>query len=189
MTRTRIVLAALVGCVTAASPTLALNDQAVLVLHAAPFDARQSCSNYEIANFDCSSPATVSVGSAETIDAFLMVYEFDSVAGVQCLFDWAAGWIFQGWRPGCVANQVNGVAPSGGSEKNLATVFDVLTRPTRVAVVGWMTLTTGPSCCLQIGESTYPVGTHLVSGGNQTVTQIPGERRGSICSGQSGVDG
>jgi len=189
MTTRRILLVILLAGVAGASPAQAVNDQAVLVLHALPYNSGQSCSNYEIANFDCRTPATVSVGGAETIDAFLMVYDFDDVSGVQCQFEWGAGWVFQGWRGGCVANQVNGVTPTGDTQRQIATAFDAVVRPARVAVIGWLTLTTGPADCLQIGESTYPFGTHIVDQGTGTSTAIPLERRGSICSGQNGVDG
>ncbi len=186
----RILLVIMLVGVAGALPALAANDQAVLVLHALPYDSRQSCSNSAIANFDCRSSATVSVGGAQTIDAVLMIYDFDAVAGVQCIFDWPAGWVFQGWRGGCVGNQIVVLSPTSDTNRDLVTAFDVISRPARVAVVGWLTMTTGPADCLQIGESGHPHGTHIVSGeAQQSETQIPLERRGSICNGQGGVDG
>jgi hypothetical protein len=190
MTRIQLSMLLLALGVFAALPALGANEQAVLVLHAIPSDGRLSCSSPLISNFDCNSPATVSIGAAETIDAVLFLYEYDEVAGVQCLFDWPADWIFQGWRSGCASNQVYGVVPTSDAERQLATAFDVISRTSGATPIGWMAFVTGSGGCLSIGESTYPFGTHVIDGPSSgNATAIPTERRGSICAGGTGIDG
>lgn len=173
------------------SPAAAQNELATLVLHAVPFQARNDCATPQRAGFDCRArAANVSVAASSDIDVYLYVFGYDNVAGVQCKFEWSPDWTFYGWRSSCRAHQLAAVQPEPGGQRNLATVFDPLSPADGLAPVGWLQMTAGVAGCLTIGESDFPDGTHVATGGtSSSATAIPPAHRGSVCVGTRGTDG
>ncbi|MGD8395236.1 MAG: hypothetical protein PVF43_07150 [Candidatus Eiseniibacteriota bacterium] len=181
--------AAIVAAVLVGSSADATNDRAVLVLHALPASVGATCGSPGIADFDCSSPAAVSVVGGELLDIFLIVHDFDDMSALQCRFLWDLSWTFHSWQENCGGNQIVISTVQGPVSWELVTAFDPITRVAGAAPIGRLRFTSGAASCLTIGESTNPFGTHLVSADAVTVTPVPEARRGAVCADRPGIDG
>ncbi len=110
----------------------------------------------------CPAPTT-DVSTGDQIAAYLLVRNYDNVAGVQTAFQWG-NWAFMFGLWDCQANQVSGVTPTppgGETAGTIATAFDCISGGA-TAVVGRMHLIpSDPGCIIQL-ESSYPFGTHVV---------------------------
>ncbi len=155
-----------------------------LVLHALD-GASRSCSSSEVSGFRCGS-ANVQAASTRATDVVLAVHQVDDIAGIQLRYDWPADWSYQSWQSGCVSNALAAVQPQADSG-DLVFAFDPITGSSGTAVLGLLTVFTGGSGCLMVGDSAYPSGTHFV---DSTASGHPlaADRRGKVCVGAGGVD-
>ncbi|MGD8395873.1 MAG: PKD domain-containing protein [Candidatus Eiseniibacteriota bacterium] len=157
------------------------NAMTTLVLHAVetdfgPCDIPDPCPG-----------ATVEVTPGATIAAYLLIRNYDDVAGLQTAFDFG-GFEFLNGIWDCRANQVNGrvpAPPGGPTDGTLATAFDCVGGGVS-AIIGRLHMVAQSGCLMQV-ESTYPFGTHVVNCLNDVQGIGPNER-GIICAGGSGAD-
>lgn len=122
-----------------------------------------------------------------TFAGYLLVRNYDNVAGVQTAFDWPVGWVFMFGLWDCQSGQVNGVVPTapGATTGTIATAFDLITGGVTSPIGRMHMIATGPGCLTQL-TSSFPFGTHVVSGTGDTDPVVP-ENRGSICDATSGA--
>jgi hypothetical protein len=168
-----------------ASRAQAVNESTTLILHAsadlAPCEAPQQ------GGLNCIDQLpVVDVTGMALPEIFLYVRNYESLAGVQCAFEWPPTWTCLSNSWDCQSNQLAVVQPcgEGPGAGNLATVFDPI-------LVGAMTpigmLIFGPTAtgCLDIVESIYPFGTIVLSA-NLDKTPVPPSNRGRVCAGPGG---
>ena len=180
----RCMLATLI-LMLAANAALAINEMTTIVLHGV--EEFGSCSEY--GGMDCSNIyATVDIAGFSTPAIYIFLRNHEDVTGLQCAFRWPESWEFSFGLFSCQANQVNGTAPTASGELTgtIATAFDVITGG-ELEVIGILRYDAAPEGCLQIIDSAYPFGTHVVSQATE-VTEIPDGQRGSICVGSGGCD-
>jgi len=130
----------------------------------------------------------VDIAGMQSPTVFVYVRNYESLTGLQCAFQWPAGWelLFGLWS--CQPNQVNGTSPttSGAHDGTLTTAFDAIEGGT-LATVGMLIFSTAPDGCLDIIESDYPFQTHMVDA-HAEVYAIHPCHRGRICVGAGGWD-
>jgi hypothetical protein len=165
------------------------NACTTIVLHAMP--SFGGCAG--TGGMDCRSVLPTTDLSAAGIDApaiYVFLRNYDFVTGMQCAFDWPASWVFVFGLWSCQSNQVNGVTPSapGQTTGTIATAFDAISGGS-IALIGGLSFGAAPDGCLQIIESSFPFGTHVVNTeGDPPETPVPEFLRGSVCATQPGYD-
>jgi hypothetical protein len=172
---------ALLALLCTASSALAVNEGTSLVLHG----VETSFGVCEIAD-PCPNPA-VEFNVGATVAAYLVVRNYDEVAGVQTAFDWGS-WALTFGLWDCQTNQVNGITPSapGPQDGTIASAFDCITGG-ESAVIGRLHLVASAPGCISQVESSFPFGNHVVSCGGD-VQQIDPACWGSVCAGSAGVN-
>jgi hypothetical protein len=133
-------------------------------------------------------PPTVNVSQGAHIAAYLLVRNYDAVAGVQTAFDWG-NWTFLGGIWDCQAGQIWATVPSppgGPHHGTITTAFNCVTGGSTEVIGRMHMIATGPGCLVQV-ESDFPFETHVVSCEFLTAPALP-ENRGSICVDSGGVD-
>lgn len=168
-----------------AVPALAVNENTTIVLHAN--DGMTSCEGPQQAGLDCETVLpTIDVTGMDLAMILVYVRNHDSVACLQCAFDWPVTWSFAGTAWGCQVAQLTILQPSapGPDAGSVATCFDAVTGG-MLAPIGAMIFAMPGAGCLDIIESAYPYGTHVVHPGS-VATPIPPENRGRVCAGPGG---
>jgi hypothetical protein len=161
------------------------NDEATtLVLHGSDA-AFMPCTPIP---FDCTAGPTIDVtGFSTGCAVWLCLRNYDSLVGMQCAFDTA--WVLQFGQWDCQGSQVNGTvpaAPFGETAGTIATAFNAISGGT-LAPVGRMFFVAPASGCLDIIESSFPFGTHVVKADNTPVPVVE-SNRGRLCVGAGGID-
>jgi hypothetical protein len=183
-----------VGILSLFAPTsLALggaNPNVTLPLHV-KVSTFEPCSGY--LPVDClNSHLTTQAPPNSTVTVFLLAWNYFQIAGIQTAFDWDASWSLNFGLWDCQAGQLSAVVPmnpGGPTAGALATVFNCINGPA-LAVIGRMSMQTGPVGCISQVNSSYPGGILVLDCQGQTDT-IPGHqghRLGSICVQTQGVD-
>ncbi len=124
---------------------------------------------------------------------FLLIMNYDRVAGVQTAYQVPATWLIATQTYTCQPGQLNGTTPAapwGPDAGALATAFDCLVGPS-LGVFGTMLfLNIDQGCLTQVEpDPRYPNGTHVVDcqqGRDQIL--LPGQeaRLGMVCVGSGG---
>ena len=183
----KLLFPTLMALLFTAAPAHAVNESTTLILHAS--SELVACEVPQLNGLNCVSqlPVTDVTGMAHP-EIFLYVRNFDSMAGVQCAFQWPASWTCLSNSWDCQANQLAVVQPcvSGPGFGNLATAFDPILGGV-MAPIGMLIFGPATTGCLDIIESIYPGGTCILSA-NQIITPIAPSNRGRVCAGPGGYD-
>ena len=146
----------------------------------------------------CLTGVTVNVAPGTQQAIYLLVRNYDDVAGVQTAFEWGAQWTFTFGLWDCQSNQVNGITPTdpgGPTAGTIASAFDCITGGT-TAVIGRMhfNVATAPGSrgdtqtnCVRQVEPNFPFGNHVVSCTGE-VDLIGEDSQGSVCTETGGYD-
>ncbi len=166
-----------------AQPT---NDDTTIVLHAV--DSEYTTCN-GIGGLDCVGvQPTVDVTGFTNIAAFMLLRNYEEIVGVQAAFDVTWTFTFGLWE--CQSHQIVGIRPTppfGPRYGTIAIAFDAIVGG-ELEVIGRMFfLGAGATGCLEIIESWWPGGTHVIDAA-QGRTLIPPGDRGRICVGPGGYD-
>jgi PKD repeat protein len=134
----------------------------------------------------CPNP-TLEVQVDDFIAVYLLIRNYEAVAGVQTAFEWGDNvYLFGLWD--CQTNQVNGVTPQppgGQTAGTITSAFDCVSGGAS-AIIGRMHLVAQGGCIWQV-QSSFPFGTHVVdcTGG---VSPVWADCMGSICVGAPGIN-
>jgi hypothetical protein len=175
------------ACVLLGSPASAINESTTLILHASA--QLLPCEAPQLGGLNCVDHLPqVDVSGMVMPEVYLYARNYQSLAGVQCAFQWPASWTCLSSSWDCQSNQLAVVQPCnpGPGFGNLATAFDPIAGGV-MTPIGMMIFGNTTTGCLDITESIYPFGTHVISG-NFEVTHIPAANRGRICAGPGGYD-
>ncbi len=164
----------------------ASNEATSVVLHARQRDLSATCDvPVSVDTVDCANVfPTVNVSASLELDVFVLLNNYDEVAGLQCKFDLAQGWSMVAWVESCQLNQLSAVVP-GGAEMNLSTAFDCVTGGS-LTPVGRIWVDSGLSGCAAVVDSDFPYGTHVVDCSGAS-TPVPPAARARVCIGSGGV--
>lgn len=181
---------AVAGVSTQASAQCTGNNCTSLVLHAID-TSFQSC---DVSPMDCSegNRPVVDVTGFSALVVAVLVRNYETITGVQVAFDWGS-WIYTFSLWDCQGNQLSAVTPSGAggaTDGTIATAFDVISGG-MLTTIGRMNFATAPaSGCMELVESSFPFGNHVVDAGNQDepVTPINALNWGKVCVGTGGYD-
>ncbi len=182
MRRSLSLFAVLLFC----SQAIANNENTTIVLHGE--DEILPCEGPQQQGLDCElvMPTTDITGMSMPF-VFIYLHNYDAVSVLQCAFDWPLSWTFMGGAWDCQHNQLT-IQPTGPGPVNgtVVTAFDVIVGGV-LAPIGRLIFSSPQDGCLDIIESAYPYGTHVVDPYSE-VTPIPSENRGRICVGPGGYD-
>jgi hypothetical protein len=171
-----------VSSATVAGP----NPGTTLILHAVE-TAYGPC---EIGDPCDPGPPTIDITSpGEPQAIYLLLRNYDNVTTVQCAFDWPQDWTFFFGLWDCLPGQLSCTCPTGPgpTQGTLATPFSCITGGS-TAVLGRMHFSATPHGCIEVIESSYPFGTHVVSCGGWQVDIIQPAHRGRVCVGPGGIN-
>jgi hypothetical protein len=165
------------------------NTEANLILHAAP-GGFVACDAHGLTCAGGAAEATIDVTGIGQFALFLLVNQFESLAGVQCAFTIDASWTHTFGLWDCQPNSVVGTTPTppwGETDGSITIAFDFVTGG-QVTPVGRLMFAAATSGCADIDtESSFPFGTHIID--DQTnVSPVMVTRRGKVCVGAGGVD-
>jgi hypothetical protein len=139
----------------------------------------------------CETPGgpVVGIDSPGPHVVYVMLRNYDNVVGLQCAFQWPAAWSFAFGLWDCQPS--GGIcegtpAGSGPTLGTYACTFDCVTGGA-TAVIGRMTFNSSQEGCLEVIESAFPFGTHVL-GCDQTFTSIDPRNRGRVCVGSGGLN-
>lgn len=162
------------------------NSNTTLVLHA----VQTSFGVCDIPD-PCADPGgpTVNIASGQPYAVYFILRNYDSVAGVQFALDWPVEWQFAYglWDclPGSGLCETHPWMP-GPTQGTYACGFDCITGGASM-VVGRMHFFDPTAGCLQVIESSYYNGTHVVAC-NWVTDPIILPNRGRVCVGTDGFD-
>jgi hypothetical protein len=166
------------------------NPNVTLPLHAKP-STFEPCNGYLPVDCLGNRPTVNIPAPAVPIAVFLLVNNYNAIAGVQTAFDWP-GWALAFGLWDCQGGQLSAVTPTnpgGATAGSITTAFNCLNGPA-LAVIGRMMFQPAGGGCISQVQSTFPNGCHVL-GCDQSVDLIPNSqaaRLGKICVGQGGVD-
>jgi hypothetical protein len=171
-----------------AAPTLSLasNENITIVLHAR--DGIAGCDDPQQQGMDCvNGRPNLDLTGMQMPVVYIMLRNYDNLAGVQCAFDWPATWTFFGGSWGCLPGSGKGVVPTapGGS---IALVFNCINGG---ALVTMGRMVYGPPVgggCLSIVESDLPFGNHVIDCSFFNTAPIHPANVGRVCVGSGGYD-
>jgi hypothetical protein len=171
------------------SPALAINESTTIVLHAR--DGFAACDEPQQNGLDCiNGHPTLDLTGMTAPWVFVMLRNYDVLAGLQCAFDWPLTWTYLGgtWdcQPGSLtAEQPKAPGPVAGT---LALVFNCVQGGSLITIGRMIFANTASQGCLSIIESDGPFGTHVANCDASDGPPIPPENRGRVCTGPGGYD-
>ena len=135
------------------------------------------------ADSDCCPDVNVQAGPMGNWAVYLLINNFDEVAGVQTAFEIDPSWalLFQLWD--CQGNQVVGTQPAppwGPQSGTIATAFDCVTGGDCI-VVGRMQFISGAAGCVGQVQSAFPFGTHIIDCAGRDFQITNEECLGRVC--------
>jgi len=172
-------------CGLATSASAQNNQFTTIVLHAVDI-SYGPCEGADDVDCDAVMPMTDITGMA-TPTIYMLLRNYEDVAGVQAAFQTTWTMTFGLWD--CQPNTVAGTTPAmpfGETAGTIACAFDPITGGT-LAVIGRMHFIAGGTGCIEIIESSFPFGTHVVAQEGEAQEVYPGNR-GIVCAGTGGFD-
>jgi hypothetical protein len=160
------------------------NTCTTVVLHAVP-GLNATCTP----TLDCTNvpPTTRIDGPSGPYTFFMFLKNYEDVGCVQVAFDWPLNWSFGFGLWQCQVAQVVGTAPTAPGPINgtIATCFNAVTGG-KLAPIGLMVFSSlGPSGCLSIIETGYPLG-NIVLDSMAGKTPLADVNEGRVCVGADG---
>jgi hypothetical protein len=171
-----------------ASSAMALNENTTIVLHAR--DGFADCSGPQQAGLDCVNVhPTIDVTGMAAPWVFVMLRNYDQLAGLQCAFDWPSTWTFLAGTWDCQPGSAISQFPKAPGPKvgTLAVVFDCVQNGSLITI-GRMIFASAGTGCLSIIESDLAFGTHVAECDGGDGAAIPPANRGRVCVGVGGYD-
>jgi hypothetical protein len=175
----------LAGAVVSQAAIAGPNANTTLVLHA----VQTGYGTCDLAD-PCAGPGqpTVEITSpAETHAIYVIARNYEGIDGVQCAFDWD-DWILLFHHEQCLPQQLgsdSGPIGPGSLYGNMTTTFDCITGGAS-AIVSRLHMIPNQGC-LEIIESSFPFGTHVM-GCDVSFEAVAPENRGKICVGPGGMN-
>jgi hypothetical protein len=136
------------------------NPTVTLPLHGKASSFEQ-CNGY--LPVDCTTTMPLTTVNPGPTAIFLLIYNYNDVAGVQTAFQPDASWAFTFGLWDCQPGQLNAVTPAppwGGTAGSIVTAFNCL-QGGALGVIGRMHFVATTGCIRQV-QSTFPNGIHVV---------------------------
>lgn len=173
-----------------ASRAAAINEQTTIVLHVVdtPF---MLCNQATIDGTDCEHQRPQVNAAGMTSPAVLVLLRnYGDAMLLQCAFDVPSSWVYTFGLWDCQGGLHPDMAPAPPFGPVAGTVSYLFGDPITggyLTPVGRMHFASAPGGCLDIIESAFPHGTHVMSSWFE-ITPISQENRGRICVGPGGHD-
>ncbi len=172
-----------------ASPALAANENTTILFHAVDL-VLAPCNQADLDGVDCESTLPVTdLSGMQTACVLVLLRNYDSVWGVQCAFEVPDSWAFGFGLWDCLTSlyELPPGPPWGPVRGSLTLPFDQVVTGGALVAFGRMTFYAVDQGCIEIIESAFPNGTHVLSPTFE-VTPIPPSSRGRACVGPGGHD-